>query len=83
MTWKLINQNPTVSNARDVIPINESCSHLAKLGINPKILGDGEINLTRQALMAFKLMTDFDKKNVIKDIKYVIKNPNSACLDKT
>ncbi|EIU7612192.1 hypothetical protein L3I75_001067 [Vibrio vulnificus] len=82
MTWKLINQNPTVSNARDVIPINESCSHLAKLGINPKILGDGEINLTRQALMAFKLMTDFDKKNVIKDIKYVIKNPNSACLVK-
>jgi len=82
MTWKMLNKTPTESNARDVFVLNRISDYISSLGINPKILSDKDINITRQAILVIKSMTGFDRKNVMKDIYKIIKNPHKSSLIK-
>ncbi|MDF4410795.1 hypothetical protein P3385_00960 [Vibrio parahaemolyticus] len=68
MTWELPNQKPTESNARNVVVFNRFSNFLGQFDIDSRILDKREVKITRQAILVIQVMTDFDRKNVIKDI---------------
>ncbi|HGS5848566.1 TPA: hypothetical protein ACMD2S_000996 [Vibrio parahaemolyticus] len=82
MTWEILNQKPTESNARDVVVLNRFSNFLGQFDIDPRILDKREVKITRQAILVIQAMTDFDRKNVIKDIYKIIDNPKRASLTK-
>lgn len=82
MTWEMPNQKPTESNARNVIVFNRFSNCLGQFDIDPRILDKREVKITRQAILVIQARTDFDRKNVIKDIYKIIDNPKRASLTK-
>lgn len=82
MTWEMPNQKPTESNARNVVVFNRFSNFLGQFDIDPRILDKREVKITRQAILVIQAMTDFDRKNVIKDIYKIIDNPKRASLTK-
>ncbi|HHX8509461.1 MULTISPECIES: hypothetical protein [Vibrio] len=82
MTWEILNQKPTESNARDVVVLNRFSNFLGQFDIDPRILDKRDVKITRQAILVIQAMTDFDRKNVIKDIYKIIDNPKRASLTK-
>ncbi|NCG44760.1 hypothetical protein GWK94_00060, partial [Vibrio parahaemolyticus] len=82
ITWEILNQKPTESNARDVVVLNRFSNFLGQFDIDPRILDKREVKITRQAILVIQAMTDFDRKNVIKDIYKIIDNPKRASLTK-
>ncbi|EHH1045588.1 hypothetical protein J7G15_002862, partial [Vibrio parahaemolyticus] len=62
MTWEILNQKPTESNARDVVVLNRFSNFLGQFDIDPRILDKREVKITRQAILVIQAMTDFDRK---------------------